>query len=75
MPARELPDGTGDEKNARCKPQFDNDLRFRFGFTKTSDTVAVFALTAFFEKFGALKTFENVPFPTQGRSCAQAAML
>jgi hypothetical protein len=48
---------------------------FRLGFAETGDTVAVFALAAFFEEFGAFKTLENIALATKGGSGAEAAML
>ena len=55
--------------------QTDDDLRLGFGFAEAGDPVAVLALAAFFEEFGAFKTLENVAFATQSGGCAQAAML
>jgi hypothetical protein len=48
---------------------------FAFGFAKPGDAVAFFPLTAFLEKFEALKTLQNIAFSAQSGGCAQAAML
>jgi hypothetical protein len=50
-------------------------LRVRFRFAQTRDAVAVFALAAFFEKFRALKTFEDIALAAQSGRRAQTAML
>lgn len=47
----------------------------RLGLAKTGDAVAVFALTALLEEFGAFKTLEDVALATEGGSGAQAAVL
>jgi hypothetical protein len=50
-------------------------LRFRLRLAQTGDAVAVFALTAFFEKFRAFKTLENITFAAQSGRRAETAML
>jgi len=57
------------------KQQPGNDLRLGFGLAETGDPVAVLALAAFLEEFGAFETLEDVAFATQGGGGAQAAML
>ena len=57
------------------KQQSSNELRLGFGLAETGDPVAVLALAAFLEEFGAFKTLENVAFTAEGGGGAQAAML
>jgi hypothetical protein len=52
-----------------------NGSGFRFGFAQTGDAVAIFALTALFQKLGAFKALENIAFTAECGSGAQATML
>jgi len=52
-----------------------NELRFRFGFAQTRDAVAGLPLAAFFEKFRALETLEDIALAAQRGRRAQTAML
>ena len=47
----------------------------RFGFGQTHHFLTFFPLTAFLEKFNALKTLHNVAFCGNGAGTFQAAML
>ena len=56
-------------------PQSEIKSNFRFGFTEAGDAVAVLPLAAFFEKRGALETFEDIALAAENGRCAQTAML
>jgi len=50
-------------------------LDFRFGLAEAGDAIAILPLTAFFEKRGALETFEDIALAAQSGRRAQTAML
>jgi hypothetical protein len=50
-------------------------LSFGFGFAKAGDAVATFPLAAFFQKFDALKSFEDVAFAAESAGGAETTML
>jgi hypothetical protein len=50
-------------------------LDFDPRFAQSGHPVAIFPLAAFLQNFDAFKSFQNVPFRTQGARSTQAAML
>jgi hypothetical protein len=54
---------------------FKNRLRVGLGLAQSGNPIPGFPLTAFLQNLKALKTFEHIPFSTQGGRRAETAML